>query len=308
MGCDKVTGEFKGYAYMLLTNDQIAGSLLQKKTLDFMGVKVGVLRWKASCDYINDKDSNLKRKVFIKGLEESVNDSDLHAYFSKFGTVEFAEVRRDHLTKQSRCIGFILFEKESSSTSCLAKKSHYLKNRRIYCKACKSKRDKEQKHEDFLNKISENSTDCLNKTPSHSPSLLSKDETPTLGTTIMNNTVFATQLHPSLEVISRAISSPQESPIVLDTQLVIRHDALQDKLLGEDSLAFPPLGYCANRSDNSVSTKASIEGNSTPKAHNSKAHLGRLLFSEPFIPSSVPDNGQRNKPIKIEYFTLPGNF
>lgn len=308
MGLDKETGVFKGYAYTILVDQLKAESLLQKKTLDFMGVKVGVLRWKASCDYINDKDSNLKKKIFIKGLEPTVDDSDLYVYFSKFGTVEFAEVRRDHLTKQSRRIGFILFENETSASNCLAKKNHYLKNRKIFCKACKSKRDKELLHEEYQKKTSDDSSDALSKAQSCSTATLSSDKSTILGTQVINKSALRTLHQPSLIDLSSAISSPQDSLSVLGGHLIRKIDSLDPKVMAEDCLTFPQLGFCANRSDNSVSTQTSTECMSTPKSQKSKAKLNKLVFSEPFVPTAITDKQLTNKPIQIQYFTLPGSY
>ncbi len=306
MALDRVTGGFKGYAFTLLADDEKSRCLLQKKTIDFMGVKVGVLRWKASCDYINDKDSNLKKKVFLKGLEVTVDDAELYQYFSKFGTVEFAEVRRDHLTKQSRRIGFILFEKEASASSCLAKKNHYLKNRRIHCKPCKSKKEKEQLQEEYLNNRSESWSERLSEDPSHAKSSISNEKFAILGTQGINMSAVCTPQKP-LEVTSKHFSSPQESLSVLDDPQMHQHGNLEAKVSKDDPFVIAPIGFCAHRSDYSIST-ASNEGLPTPRGYKSRGDLSRLLFSQPYVPSPVDELKPKKKPIQIEYFTLPGNF
>ena len=309
IGFDRATGEFKGYAYALLKDVLKAECLLQKKTMEFMGVNIGILRWKASCDYINDKDSNLKRKLFLKGLEESVDDSDLFNYFSKFGTVEFAEVRRDHLTKQSRRIGFILFEKEESVTRCLAKKSHYLKNRRFHCKPCKSKREKDQLLEESQIKSSNSCSDKISQIVSDLTLPISEIENTILGTEVLNKCALFTQPLLPLEVMSKITQSSRESVSVLDDQpFHLQHPSLNEKDRDGESNGLTNLGYCAFRSENSHSTKDSNGSLHTPRIHKPKADLSKMFFSKPFTPLSAVPSIKSNKPINIEYFTLPGNL
>jgi RNA recognition motif-containing protein len=304
MGQDKVTGEFRGFAYLLLADELKASDLLEKKFIDFKGVKVGIQRWKASCDYISDKDSSLKRKVFLKGLGELVNEAELKEYFSKFGTVEYAEIRRDHLTKESRRIGFILFENEASATSCLAKKNHFLKSRRIYCKECKSKREKTQLQENQLNNCSNKSSNRWINLHSNflSPNQLNKSAV--LGPEALST---IDTKPPSIQEVSTMSNSDQDKLNVLDQSMVRIDDSLGPKPSTDKTDTLPALGFCAHRSDNSVST-ASNQGLCAPKAHKSKQDLSRLLFSEPFIPALVDQRTKNNKPIQIEYFTLPGNI
>lgn len=141
MGLDRQSNEFRGYAYTILADESAAEKLVLARGVVFKGVTVGVMRWRASCDYINQKDSWLKRKVFVKNLEYETSEPDLIKYFSRFGKVEIAEVRRDHLTKESRRIGYIQFFEETDAEKCLAVKKHYINRRRVEVKKCKSKQE-----------------------------------------------------------------------------------------------------------------------------------------------------------------------
>ena len=306
MGVDGRSKFFRGYAYILLSDDCMAEQLVQEKNLWFGAVRIGLSRWKSSCEYINEKNSDLKRKVFVKNLDGYIDESHLMDYFSKFGTVKFAEVRRDHLTKQSRRIGFILFEKEASASSCLAKKNHYLKNRRIHCKPCKSKKEKEQLQEEYLNNRSESWSERLSEDPSHAKSSISNEKFAIFGTQGINMSAVCTAQKP-LEVTSKHFSSPQESLSVLDDPQMHQHGNLEAKVSKDDPFVIAPIGFCAYRSDYSIST-ASNEGLPTPRGYKSRGDLSRLLFSQPYVPSPGDELKPKKKPIQIEYFTLPGNF
>ena len=302
MALDKVTGGFKGYAFTLLADDEKSQCLLQKKTIDFMGVKVGVLRWKASCDYINDKDSNLKKKVFLKGLEVTVDDAELYQYFSKFGTVEFAEVRRDHLTKQSRRIGFILFEKEEAALKCLEKKKHFINNKKVDCRACKSKLEKLQASESGKRNCSKSNS--INSQKDNSDQYLASSTQPDYS---REQNTAGGQMQTNRDHLSESFESVYHSPSLLDGKKK-RQDYLTS--ISQDQIEVSTLHSqlqplnCAQYSTlwSSVNTRRSM---TKPTFKHDSINISK---PKQLISPRTFNEKTFKKPVQIAYFTLPGQL
>ena len=45
----------------------------------------------------------------VTGLDESIDSSDLHQMFSKFGQIKSAKVAIDHKTQKSKCYGYVWY-------------------------------------------------------------------------------------------------------------------------------------------------------------------------------------------------------
>jgi hypothetical protein len=62
-------------------------------------------------------DLSTKNKLFVGGLDPTVNDDMFGQYFSRFGNVVNAHVMKDRETGHSRGFGFITFAQDSGSVS-----------------------------------------------------------------------------------------------------------------------------------------------------------------------------------------------
>lgn len=138
---DNITRQPKGYAFAILKTPEGYEKILNQRDHCIRGLKIGVTIWKDPKEYLNDKDKLMRRKVFVKRLHSSVTDADLISYFSQFGTLEKAEVRRSHQDNTSRRIGFVIFDKEDAATKCLNVRIHVMNGREIICKKCKNTTD-----------------------------------------------------------------------------------------------------------------------------------------------------------------------
>jgi RNA recognition motif. (a.k.a. RRM, RBD, or RNP domain) len=49
-------------------------------------------------------------KVFVGGLDQSVNDIDFRTHFEQFGRITDAVIMFDRITKRSRGFGFVTYE------------------------------------------------------------------------------------------------------------------------------------------------------------------------------------------------------
>jgi RNA recognition motif-containing protein len=54
-------------------------------------------------------------KLFVKGIEPSINEVALEAYFSQFGKVVSTKIVYDRITWESRGFGFIEFLKKDDA-------------------------------------------------------------------------------------------------------------------------------------------------------------------------------------------------
>ena len=54
-------------------------------------------------------------KIFIKGLDESINEAILEAFFAKFGEIVSAKIIYDKITWESRGFGFVEYAKKEDA-------------------------------------------------------------------------------------------------------------------------------------------------------------------------------------------------
>lgn len=135
---DHSTGQPKGFAYAVLRSSEGYDRVLSSKDHLIRDLQIGVSMWKDPKEYLNEKDKIMRRKIFVKRLQSTVTDGDLYAYFSQYGRLEKAEIRRSHTDNTSRRIGFIIFVNEEDANRCLDAKCHIMNGREIICKKCKN--------------------------------------------------------------------------------------------------------------------------------------------------------------------------
>lgn len=152
---DPHSGIRKGYAFAMLQNPEGYTRILGQRHHSLRGLKIGISLWKDPKEYLNEKDKIMRRKVFVKRLHASVSDADLYSYFSAFGPLEKAEIRRSHLDNTSRRIGYVIFEREEDAARCLDVRMHLMNGREIICKKCKNATEARKEK---LNKSNANDT------------------------------------------------------------------------------------------------------------------------------------------------------
>jgi RNA recognition motif-containing protein len=135
---DALTGQGKGHAFAILETKEGQERVLTQKKHRMRGLYIGISVWKSSKEYLNEKDMTMKRKIFVKRLSYQSTESDLINYFSTFGPIEKAEIRRNHADNTSRKIAFVTFEKESDAVQCMSCKMHLINGREIIVKKCRN--------------------------------------------------------------------------------------------------------------------------------------------------------------------------
>lgn len=110
---DKQTGKSKGFAFVILEDPEntLKDKILTRKH-EINGKIVDVK--KAVEGKKREEMLDSTKKVFVGGLDPSVNSDDLNQYFSKFGPVREACVLFDNNRGASRCFGFVTFEQKET--------------------------------------------------------------------------------------------------------------------------------------------------------------------------------------------------
>ncbi|VDN38094.1 unnamed protein product [Dibothriocephalus latus] len=111
--------------YLLLF---IIYSDLQPREKETKNASIGTKANKSDRGEIDDDDDPLS--IFVGHLKSKVTDSDLRAYFNKFGPVTEAEVIIDRVRRVSRGFGFVTFADRDAVDVVLAS-CHFLNERRL---------------------------------------------------------------------------------------------------------------------------------------------------------------------------------
>ena len=68
---------------------------------------------------VSGKGSNPKTTLYVGGLEETVNDSILHAAFIPFGEIKDVNIPLDHATGKHRGFGFVEYEDKDDAAAAI---------------------------------------------------------------------------------------------------------------------------------------------------------------------------------------------
>ncbi|CAD5212945.1 unnamed protein product [Bursaphelenchus okinawaensis] len=84
---------------------------------------------------------NINKKVFIGGISQYVTIDDLKSYFRKFGPVDDAVIKYDHMKERHRGFGFVTFVNEQDADNVCEMRFHAIGGKRCECKKAKRKED-----------------------------------------------------------------------------------------------------------------------------------------------------------------------
>ena len=93
----------------------------------------------AEADKKKQDQINAYKKVFVGGLESSIDASDLRKFFSQFGVVIDSIVLRDVATNASRGFGFVTFEEAAVATECVRNNNYDIKGKKVDIKKAEPK-------------------------------------------------------------------------------------------------------------------------------------------------------------------------
>lgn len=94
-----------------------------------------------------DKEAEMRRKVFVGGINKSTTEAHLESYFSGFGDIEDILVNRSAKTGASKGCAFILFKKQEVAQKLINDPSkHEINGKMAECKASHKKGSKKMLH------------------------------------------------------------------------------------------------------------------------------------------------------------------
>eukprot|EP00922_Rhytidocystis_sp_ex-Travisia-forbesii_P004724 GHVS01006946.1.p1 GENE.GHVS01006946.1~~GHVS01006946.1.p1 ORF type:complete len:413 (-),score=67.12 GHVS01006946.1:433-1671(-) len=119
--CDNSTGRNRGFGFVTMAPSVPLEDIFRSKHV-IKNKKVEVRKMQV------DGASNLRRKIFIGGINRIVNEDTLTAYFKTFGTIDKLTVMRDG-EGASRGFGFVVFDDEDVVSLVLKKSVHSVDER-----------------------------------------------------------------------------------------------------------------------------------------------------------------------------------
>ena len=129
---DSHTKIIKGYAKAYMQSEEERNRVLKHSHHILHGLEVGISLWIDKSEYLNQKDRQSKRKVFVK-YHPMITESDLLDYFSQFGEIKNIENKSNHLTKVPRYFCYITFSHEESAEEAASFSSHETNGKWMSC-------------------------------------------------------------------------------------------------------------------------------------------------------------------------------
>jgi len=139
---DAVTRRSLGYAYINFHQEKDAERALDTLNYDLLKGRPVRIMW-------SQRDPSLRRSglgnIFIKNLDKSIDNKDLHDTFSAFGDILSCKVVTDP-TGSSRGYGYVHYESEESANTAIEKvNGMLLNNKKVYVGRHIPKRERDNK-------------------------------------------------------------------------------------------------------------------------------------------------------------------
>ena len=133
---DYSTGKIKGFAKVVLGSTKGVERVLAEDDHFIGGLKVGISRWRDSLEYLNNKEDQGKRKIFVK-YPPGLSPDTLRKYFYQFGELQEIDHKRDPETNKDRYFCYILFDSLESVQAVLEKGEHWVGKNLVICELSK---------------------------------------------------------------------------------------------------------------------------------------------------------------------------
>ena len=140
---DKENSHSKGFAFVTIKDpkNNLTEKILSRKH-EINGMIVDVKQ--AFEGKKRDEMLDSSKKIFVGGLEPSVNNNDLREYFSQFGLVQEACVLFDNNKGVSRCFGFVTFEDKETVAELVKRNDYAIKGKWVEVKQALPKSQQKQ--------------------------------------------------------------------------------------------------------------------------------------------------------------------
>lgn len=125
---DKYTDEPRGFAFVTFSDVSGAINALNHSNHVLLDKKIETKKALPK----GEVPKQLRyKKLFVGGIDPSVNEEELMEYFSKFGKVKLAQIIKDKVTGRSRHFGFVTLEDMDAVHNALEHKPHILKDKEV---------------------------------------------------------------------------------------------------------------------------------------------------------------------------------
>ena len=125
---------FSGYGIIKNVDQKAAETLLQTKNFKFQGCWYGIKPFlKKKSEISKIRKDRAEKKVYLNGLEESLAEGDLEAYFAKYGQVLHVQISKHPGSSKYKGFGFVEFESHEAANQALSQHQHDVKGVSIVC-------------------------------------------------------------------------------------------------------------------------------------------------------------------------------
>lgn len=130
---DKPSGKSRGYAF--ITIEDTVGKARQRIVNRKHEINGKIVDVKFAVEGKEKEEMmDSKKKIFVGGLDPTVNNDDLREYFSEFGDVKEAVVLFNSDRGVSRCFGFVTFEDKETVEKLVRDQNFSIKGKQIEVK------------------------------------------------------------------------------------------------------------------------------------------------------------------------------
>lgn len=146
---DQSSGQSRGYGFVTFSS--------KEAFIRAMANPLFILGRKADCHQVLTKGAlkeqeqrDLSNKIFVGGISQNTQNSDIRKYFSKFGPIKESRILYDGKSGKSRGFAFVLYQKPESVDQVFSGIEHKLKSKVIEIKRFSNEKMKEMEELETL--------------------------------------------------------------------------------------------------------------------------------------------------------------
>ena len=126
MPTKKMTQVHHGFCKLIFARLRDAEKFLAIPGGHFLGgASVGVSHWVSPDQHTTLRELPAENKLFFK-FKTDISADQISTYFQRFGTVNNVEIKQNHVTKQKRDFGFVIFNETTSAQAVLKKGTEHI--------------------------------------------------------------------------------------------------------------------------------------------------------------------------------------
>lgn len=126
------SGILKGYAKAVLASREGVDRVVSQNPHPIGGLEVGILRWQNPQSYLNRKNQENKRKVYVR-ISHDLDQDTLFHHFSRIAEVEEVSIKTQPITNQRRNFCYILFKTREGASEAIRLNPHLVNHTALVC-------------------------------------------------------------------------------------------------------------------------------------------------------------------------------